>query len=166
MGYALPAAIGAAIGTYGKVPIVCVIGDGGLQMNVQELSTLASLKLPVTVVVINNVGYGIIKQFQDAYFNSRYIATSAVDLYGTLTGPDFCKIAEAYGILAMRTHDVLISLTCPVLYDVLIDPNQKIFPKLEFGNALENMAPYRPELLEHMIAPVHTASCESGWVSP
>ena len=153
MGWSLPAAIGASIGAGDEVPIICIEGDGGIQMNIQELSTLAKLKLPVTVIVLNNKGYGIIRQFQDSYFGSRHTATSTADLFGGPAGLDFVKVANAYGVAAHATNDISISSHSPVLFDVQIDTNQRIFPKLEFGNALENMTPYRIELHNHMIVP-------------
>jgi acetolactate synthase-1/2/3 large subunit len=164
MGWALPAAIGAAIGTAGKVPIVCIEGDGGIQMNIQELKTLASLNLPVTVIILNNQGYGIIRQFQDSYFGSRYIATSSNDVFGTQDGFDFKKVAEAYGIPAFQSLEVVVSASGPVLYDAPIDSTQKIFPKLEFGNSLENMTPYRTELHKYMIVKPVSPNVASGWV--
>jgi acetolactate synthase-1/2/3 large subunit len=149
MGYALPAAIGAAIGTNCRVPVWAINGDGGLQMNVQELLTVAKYRLPVKNFVINNAGYGIIKQFQDAYFEGRYTATEASEVFGDST-PNLEKIGEGYGV---------------EIIDIKIPVDQKINPKCEFGNSLENMAPYRPELHKYMIVP----PCESvkgvGWVS-
>ena len=164
MGWSLPAAIGAAIGTEGKVPVVCIKGDGGIQMNIQELRTLASLNLPVTVIVLNNQGYGIIRQFQDSYFKSRYTATSSDDVFGVPDGMDFVAIANAYGIKAFKSLEVVVSSLQPVLYDAPIDSTQRIFPKLEFGNSLENMTPYRNELHEYMIVPPVKPNAPSGWV--
>ena len=164
MGWALPAAIGASIGTEGKVPIVCIEGDGGIQMNIQELRTLASLNLPVTVIVLNNKGYGIIRQFQDSYFGSRYTATSSDEVFGAPDGMDFVAIANAYGIKAFNSLDVSVTSTVPVLYDAPIDATQRIFPKLEFGNSLENMTPYRNELHEYMIVSPVPPNVASGWV--
>jgi acetolactate synthase-1/2/3 large subunit len=162
MGWALPAAIGAAIGTKGKIPIICIEGDGGIQMNIQELKTLASLNLPVSVIILNNQGYGIIRQFQDSYFNSRYIATSSHDVFGTDNGIDFSKVALAYGI---ETPDVVcLTKKYPVLYDIKIDSTQRIFPKLEFGNSLENMTPYRSELHKFMIVKPVEPNKPSKWV--
>ena len=159
MGWALPAAIGAAIGTGGRVPIVCIEGDGGIQMNIQELRTLAWLNLPVTVIVLNNQGYGIIRQFQDSYFDSRYIATKSSEVAGI----NFLEIAKAYGLPAKRTDQVHITQGEPILYDVPIDASQKIFPKLEFGNALENMTPYRTDLHKYMIISPVPPNQITGW---
>jgi len=165
MGYSLPAAIGAAIATNKEVPIICICGDGGIQMNIQELHTVAKLNLPITFIIINNLGYGIIRQFQDQYFGSRYTATSSEEVFGSENGLDIVKIATAYGISAQRSYDINISMDNPILYDVLIDPVQKIFPKLEFGNSLEHMYPYIPSLNEHMIINKTTPIINVGWVS-
>ena len=124
MGFALPAAIGAAIGSGKKV--YCIDGDGGFQMNIQELLTVKKYNLPIEIIILNNSGYGIIKQFQDSYFGSKYVATSKDDVFGDEV--DFVKIAEAYGVKTLQ--------------DIPIPETQKIYPKLEFGNSLENMTPY------------------------
>ena len=135
MGFALPAAIGAAIGTGEQ--IYCIAGDGGFQMNVQELATVKKYNLPINITILNNGGYGIVKQFQDSYFNSRHVATSKGDVFGEKI--DFVKIAEAYGVKTLQ--------------DIPIPETQKIYPKLEFGNSLENMTPYI-EFEKDMIVPV------------
>jgi len=124
MGFSLPAAIGAAIGSGKKV--YSINGDGGIQLNIQELSTVKKYNLPIEVIILNNSGYGIIQQFQDSYFDSAYIATSKSDVFGDAI--DFVKIAEAYGVKNLK--------------DIQIPETQKIYPKLEFGNSLENMTPY------------------------
>jgi len=164
MGYALPASIGASIGTNKRVPIVCICGDGGIQMNIQELHTLHALDLPVTVLIINNSGYGIIRQFQDQYFNSRYTATSCSEVFGA-DGIDIVRIAKAYGIEAVSATQGIQIHTKPFLYDIQIDPNQKIFPKLEFGNSLENMSPIHESIRSMMIAPYTQPNSGTGWVS-
>jgi acetolactate synthase-1/2/3 large subunit len=164
MGYALPASIGAAIATESKVAIVCICGDGGIQMNVQEFQTLTNLNLPVTVLIINNSGYGIIRQFQDQYFNSRYIATSLDEIFGE-NGVDIVKIANAYRIDGKVTKTDITIGNKPFVYDLQIEPTQKIYPKLEFGNALENMSPYLPQIESMMIAPYTQPNHGSGWVS-
>jgi acetolactate synthase I/II/III large subunit len=163
MGYALPASIGASIGTQKTIPIVCICGDGGIQMNVQEFQTMSSLNLPITVIIINNSGYGIIRQFQDQYFNSRYTATSSEEVFGQ-DGVDIVKIAKAYGLDAIESRNVEIR-NRPCVYDVRIDATQKIYPKLEFGNALENMSPYFPQIESMMIAPYNQPNRGTGWVT-
>jgi acetolactate synthase-1/2/3 large subunit len=143
MGYALPAAIGAAIGSGKKV--YCIDGDGGFQMNIQELLTVKKYNLPVEIIILNNSGYGIIKQFQDSYFDSKYVGTSKSDVFGD--DVDFVKIAEAYGVKTLQ--------------DIPIPETQKIYPKLEFGNSLENMTPYI-DFEKDMIVPVPPKK-KLGW---
>ena len=94
MGYALPASIGASI-VKNNSKIICIDGDGSIQINIQELQTLVSNKLPIKIIILNNDGYGIIKQFQELYLNKRY---EAVDPKKGVTNPSFSKIAKAYGI--------------------------------------------------------------------
>ena len=143
MGYALPAAIGAAIGSGKKV--YCIDGDGGFQMNIQELLTVKKYDLPIDIIILNNNGYGIIKQFQDSYFDSKYVATSKSEVFGG--DVDFVKIAEAYGVKTLQ--------------DITIPETQKIYPKLEFGNSLENMTPYI-NFEEDMVVPVPPKK-KLGW---
>ena len=143
MGFALPCAIGAAIGSGKKV--YCIDGDGGFQMNIQELLTVKKYDLPIEIIILNNSGYGIIKQFQDSYFNSKYIATSKGDVFGDEV--DFVKIAEAYGVKTLQ--------------DIPIPETQKIYPKLEFGNSLENMTPYI-DFEKDMVVPVPPKK-KLGW---
>ena len=143
MGFALPCAIGAAIGSGKKV--YCIDGDGGFQMNIQELLTVKKYDLPVEIIILNNSGYGIIKQFQDSYFDSKYIATSKSDVFGDEV--DFVKIAEAYGVKTLQ--------------DIPIPETQKIYPKLEFGNSLENMTPYI-DFEKDMVVPVPPKK-KLGW---
>ena len=143
MGFALPCAIGAAIGSGKKV--YCIDGDGGFQMNIQELLTVKKYYLPIEIIILNNSGYGIIKQFQDSYFNSKYIATSKSDVFGDEV--DFVKIAEAYGVKTLQ--------------DIPIPETQKIYPKLEFGNSLENMTPYI-DFEKDMVVPVPPKK-KLGW---
>ena len=143
MGFALPCAIGAAIGSGKKV--YCIDGDGGFQMNIQELLTVKKYDLPIEIIILNNSGYGIIKQFQDSYFDSKYIATSKSDVFGDEV--DFVKIAEAYGVKTLQ--------------DIPIPETQKIYPKLEFGNSLENMTPYI-DFEKDMVVPVPPKK-KLGW---
>jgi acetolactate synthase-1/2/3 large subunit len=160
MGYSLPSAIGAAISK--SVPVVCIIGDGGIQMNIQEFATLKNFNLPVSVFIVNNAGYGIIKQFQDSYLGGRYSATAEQDLFGKRL--DFTKIAQAYGL---ETSDwPIVSEKGPIVHEICIHPNQKIYPKLDFGNSLENMSPLLPDLHLHMIVEPVPVVQRSGWVSP
>jgi len=93
MGFGLPSAIGAALAAPGR-RVVCISGDGSLLMNVQELATLAELRLPVTVVLFHNGGLGLVRQQQELFYNARYLAS------GLDSGPDFCALARAFGVAA------------------------------------------------------------------
>ena len=170
MGYGLPSAIGAAIAKQG--PVVCIDGDGGFQMNIQELQTVKHYNLPIKIFIMNNDCYGIIKQFQDSYFDKRYIATESQDY----TAPDFVKVAEAYGIKAVRAtkenYKEVISLAIQeegsILVDVAIDREQKLIPKLEYGNPLEDMSPYQTdkEIEDNMlIEMIPRRDNTQGWVT-
>ena len=141
MGYALPAAIGAYYASDKKRPVICITGDGGLQINIQELQTIAHYKLPIKIIILNNKSYGIIKQFQDTWLGSRYEASEKG--YST---PDFIKVAKSYGIktIQIKNHRrlnkqirSLMDAIGPVFCDVLLDPDQKIIPKLEYGSGLQ-----------------------------
>lgn len=176
MGYALPAAIGAAAALPGE-NIICIDGDGGFQMNIQELQTLAHYQLPIKVFIMNNRCMGIIKQFQDLYFDSRYTATMDD---GGYSSPDFAAVADAYGLATFTVQsideaqdviDKALATPGPVLVDVRINPEQKLNPKLEFGRPIEDMAPYldRDELKETMVVPLLPESEKlperTGWVN-
>ena len=93
MGYSLPAAIGASC-QYGR-NVICMNGDGGFQMNIQELQVIARERLPIKIVVFNNAALGMIRHFQEMYFEDNYVQTTQA---GGYTVPDFEKIAKAYGI--------------------------------------------------------------------
>lgn len=155
MGYSFPAAIGACFALGGK-EIICIDGDGGFQINLQELQTLAHYKLPIKIFILNNRGYGIIKQFQDLYFDARYEATGR-----GYSAPDFCRVAEAFGIKSVKISRLkevnkkigaVLAYKGPILCEVLINPGQKLIPKLEFGRPIEDMSPYlsRAELSKEM----------------
>jgi len=160
MGYALPAALGASLAN-NKKRVICIEGDGGIQINIQELQTMASNRIPVKLFIINNNGYGIIKQFQELYLGGRYEAT--IPSKG-VTNPDFKKISSAYGInyteiksnkeIDKVLKKVLISKK-PEFINVIIDSNQKIIPKLQFGKPIEDLSPLLPrsEFKKNMIIP-------------
>lgn len=141
MGYSLPAAIGAQLANQ-ETSVYCFIGDGGLQMNIQELQTAVHYKLPITIIIQNNFGYGIIKQFQDAYFEGRHHATG----YG-YSVPNFEKIAQAYGIDYIKIED-LISLQDLTLQrklqiiDFQHSSNSLITPKTEMNRFIHDQYPY------------------------
>ena len=141
MGYALPAAIAAKLAAPER-QVISYNGDGGFQVNLQELQTLVHNNLNVAMVVMNNGSYGIIKQFQDSYLGSRYDASR--DGY---SAPDFGKIAAAYGIGYVRVEQ-LDQLTPdvfqrgPVIIDVALSEHTLIEPKLEMGRPINDQFPY------------------------
>ncbi len=166
MGYDLPAAIGAAVAS-GAPRIICLSGDGSLQMNVQELATVAYHRLPIKLFVLNNQGYHSIRQTQGTYFPDSPIG------YDTSNGVGFPSaegLARAYGLPFQRlgTHQELsegirkvLETPGPILCEVLLDPEQPFAPKLasrrlEDGTmvtpSLEDMAPFLPrtELWENL----------------
>jgi acetolactate synthase-1/2/3 large subunit len=141
MGYSLPAAIGAKL-VRPDSPVWCFIGDGGLQMNLQELQTVVNYELDIVVVVLNNFGYGIIKQFQDAYFDGRHEATGR-----GYSLPNFEKIASAYGISYQRVNSIeeINALNIPngtLIIDVILPEGALITPKIEMDRFLHDQFPY------------------------
>jgi acetolactate synthase-1/2/3 large subunit len=94
MGFALPAAIGAKMGSPER-DVIAVIGDGGFQMNIQELGTIFQTKVPVKIVILNNSFLGMVRQWQQMFFEKRYASTEMIN-------PDFITIAEGYHIKARK----------------------------------------------------------------
>lgn len=146
MGYSLPAAIGAQLSNP-ESEVYCFIGDGGLQMNIQELQTLINYNLPIKIIIQNNNGYGIIKQFQDSYFEGRYFATG--DGYSC---PDFSKIANAYGIQyqEVRTEKEVVDLEVPngiCIIDLKLPEHSLISPKTEMDRFIHDQFPYLSDSL-------------------
>ena len=146
MGYSLPASIGASI-VKGKKRIICIDGDGSIQINLQELHTIDKLKLPIKIFILNNGGYGIIKQFQELYLGKRYEASGK-----GVSNPDFKKISNAFNINynLIKNHnelkklDKIIDSKKTEIIEVRLKDNQKIIPKLQFGNPIEDLSPLLP----------------------
>jgi len=141
MGYGFPAAIGAQLGCPDKL-VVDIAGDGSIQMNIQELSTVARLNIPVKIAILNNGYLGMVRQWQELFYNKRY---SSVNLNGN---PDFVKLAEAYGakgFLVEKKEDVrptiekAFSIKGPVIMDFRVDPNENVFPMVPAGQAIHRM---------------------------
>ncbi|XID92784.1 thiamine pyrophosphate-binding protein [Paenibacillaceae bacterium WGS1546] len=160
MGFGLPAAIGAAFAAPGR-PIVLVAGDGGLQVNLQELQTVVHWRLPIAMFVLNNRSLGMVRQFQDLYFGGRRAST--VSGYSC---PDFVKVARAYGLPAFRAADgeelearlqagFRKNAEEPALLEIELSPAADVLPKLGVGRPIEDMEPLleRAELRRQMIVP-------------
>ncbi len=141
MGFGFPAAIGAQIACPDKL-VFNVAGDGSFQMNVQELATAVLNSLPVKVAVINNGSLGMVRQWQELFFNRHY---SGSILNGT---PDYVKLAEAYGAVGLRAKSPsevegiikeAISIKRPVVMDFVVDPEENVFPMVPAGAANADM---------------------------
>lgn len=143
MGFALPAAIGIALQSQNKV--VVITGDGSLQINIQELDTINRLGLDLTLIVMNNSVLGMVKNFQDMYFDGRDQSTSK-----GYSSPSFTNIAKSYGIDAYRVEqasdldDVLklaFSRNKPLLIEIMMDGATECRPRLAFGSKLDEQFP-------------------------
>jgi len=143
MGYGLPAGIGAQVAKPDR-DVFVIAGDGSIQMNIQELSTGVLNKLPVKIALLNNGYLGMVRQWQELFFNRRY---SSVFLANG--NPDFVKVAEAYGAVGMKIEskdgvrpalDKAMEITDkPVLMDFRIDPEENVFPMVPAGEAIDRM---------------------------
>ena len=134
MGFGLPAAIGAKFGAMDK-EVILFAGDGGIQMTVQELGTISQEKLPVKIVILNNDFLGMVRQWQELFFEKRYSFTE-------ITSPDFVKLAAAYGIPGATVSDrkdlepamkCMIDAKGPYLLEVKIEQEDNIFPMVPAG---------------------------------
>ncbi|MDA8178158.1 MAG: thiamine pyrophosphate-dependent enzyme, partial [Deltaproteobacteria bacterium] len=141
MGYGLPAAIGAQVAMPGRL-VVDIAGDGSIQMNIQELATAVQYRIPVKVVILNNGSLGMVRQWQELFFEGKYSQTCLPHI------PDFVKLAEAYGAKGFRAEkteqvpEVLrkgFAADGPVLIDVITDPGEMVYPMVPAGAGLTEM---------------------------
>ena len=165
MGYGLPASIGASLAG-NRRPITLVGGDGSMQMNIQELATVARHNLPIKIFLINNHGYSMIQQTQEQWLGARYEASS---VEGGLGFPDFPALAQAYGCsattitenrgLRTRIREVLDS-PGPMLCNVEIASSHRVVPQVKYGRAIEDSEPLleRAEFFKNMIVAPEKAS--------
>jgi acetolactate synthase-1/2/3 large subunit len=137
MGFELPAAMGAKVGRP-EDTVWCIAGDGGFQMTIQELATIAQEKIAVKVAILNNGYLGMVRQWQEMFYQRRYVATP-------LSGPDFIKIADAYGIPALRVTrreevvpavEQAMAEAGPFIIDFKIEPEENVYPMVPPGAAL------------------------------
>ena len=151
MGFGLPAALGAQTALEGE-QVICVAGDASVLMNIQELGTLAQYQLPVKLIIINNGWQGMVRQWQESFYEERY---SASDM--SLGMPDFPALAEAFGVRGIsivRREDLRSSLQAafdhpgPVLVDVRVRRNENCYPMVPPGKSNAQMVglPSHPEL--------------------
>jgi len=168
MGYGLPAAIGACLGA-GRRETICVDGDGGFQMNIQELETVRRLNLPIKFFILNNDGYSSIRTSQQRWFGRL----AGADTTSGLTLPDIGKVAAAYGLPVVHIEDQrdlrgqvrkVLDMAGPVVCDVVSLPDEARMPSLAsaqradgslFSKPLEDLWPFldRAEFLANMIIP-------------
>jgi acetolactate synthase-1/2/3 large subunit len=137
MGFELPAAIGVKVGRP-EDTVWCVAGDGGLQMTIQELATMVQERLAIKIAVMNNGYLGMVRQWQELFYERRYVATP-------LMNPDFLKIADAYGISALRVKrrsEVVPAIQRamehdgPFLIDFMVEPEENVYPMVPPGATL------------------------------
>ncbi len=140
MGYGFPAAIGAKIGRPDKI-VFDIAGDGSIQMNIQELATAVANKINVKIAILNNGYLGMVRQWQELFYDRRYAATP-------ITGPDFVKLAEAYGAVGMRIKNTknvakaikeAIAIPNVVVMDFIVEEEANVFPMVPTGEAIDQM---------------------------
>ncbi|MFA6335902.1 MAG: biosynthetic-type acetolactate synthase large subunit [Bacteroidales bacterium] len=140
MGFGLPAAMGAKLGVPER-QVVAILGDGGFQMTLQELGTIMQSQIGVKIVVLNNSFLGMVRQWQELFFDHRYSFTSMIN-------PDFVKIAEAYSIPAKRVEKFcdleeavteMYSADGPYFLEVLVENEENVFPMVPNGASLDNI---------------------------
>lgn len=158
MGYSLPAAIGAY---YAKeAPVICFIGDGGLQMNIQELQFLAREDIPIKVIILNNTSLGMMRHFQEMYFNSNYVHSKPEKGY---LPPNFKKIADAFGINytnVSKEIDLgnemkeLIGNNTPQLINIELRGDTYLFPKLAFNKPVYEQDPELKPNIQKLVAEI------------
>jgi acetolactate synthase-1/2/3 large subunit len=142
MGFGLPAAIGAQLGRPEHM-VIDIAGDGSIQMNSQELATAAINKLPVKVVILNNGYLGMVRQWQELFYDRRYSSSTLPQ-----DCPDFVKLAEAYGCFGIRAttpaelDDALVAAFAydgPAIVDVRVEREENVFPMVAPGGSIDEM---------------------------
>jgi len=142
MGFGLPAAIGAAFARPGET-VVCVAGDGSIQMNIQELATVYKHQLPIVIAITNNGMLGMVRQWQEMFHAQRYSEVYLAD-----SNPDFAKLAEAYGIDGYNVFDretaaklvpEVLARKKPALINFVVYESEKVFPMVPAGAGVDEM---------------------------
>jgi acetolactate synthase-1/2/3 large subunit len=140
MGYGFPAAIGVQVACPGET-VFDIAGDGSIQMNIQELATAVNYQLPVNIAVLNNGFLGMVRQWQELFYNRRYS-------YTELANPDFVKVAEAYGASGVRVArasqvkpalEEAIANSKPVMLDFITEREENVFPMVPPGEPLNKI---------------------------
>lgn len=140
MGYGVPAAMGVALAGE-KRPVIAIVGDGGFQMTCQELGTIAQENLPVKIMILNNQFLGMVRQWQELFYEGRY---SFVEL----DNPDFVKLAEAFRIKGERVLVAteldgalsrMLSFNGPYLLDIAVEKETNVFPMVPAGAGVSDI---------------------------
>jgi acetolactate synthase-1/2/3 large subunit len=140
MGFALPAAMGAKLGDPSRT-VIAIIGDGGFQMNVQELGTIMQTGCAVKIVILNNSFLGMVRQWQQLFFERRYSQTD-------MANPDFLMLAAAYGIPGLRVDtrealpgavDAMLAYPGPFLLDARVEREENVFPMVPSGASISDI---------------------------
>ena len=147
MGFGLPAAIGAQVAKP-KEKVITIVGDGGVQMNIQELMVVKQYNLPVKIVILNNSYLGMVRQWQEMFNEKRY---SFVDLEHN---PDFVKLGEAYGIKSVELSkpedlvqmEELLNTDGPVLINCIVEKEENVFPMIPSGTSVDKMVGKKGEI--------------------
>ncbi len=151
MGFGFPAAIGAQFG-HPDALVIDIAGDGSFQMNIQELATVAQYNIPVKVIILNNKYLGMVRQWQELFFDRKYSQTDIS------VQPDFVKVAEAYGIKGYHIEDPkevepflknLIKMKEAVIVDIVVEREEGVFPMVPAGAAVSNMLLDRPSSIKN-----------------
>ena len=148
MGFGLPAAIGACFGLGRETPVWCISGDGSIQMCIQELMVASIYKLPVKIAILNNQFLGMVRQWQEMFWQSHYSNTNLEQ------APDFVKLAEAYGCTGLRCEEVgdvestirrAMETPGPVVMDFRVAKETNVYPMIPSGQTIHEMVTRRPD---------------------
>ncbi|MCL2330486.1 MAG: thiamine pyrophosphate-dependent enzyme, partial [Phycisphaerae bacterium] len=140
MGYGFPAAIGAALGRPDKT-VIDIDGDASFLMTCNELATAAQYNIPAKVVILNNHFQGMVRQWQELFYDRRYVATP-------MTNPNFAKVADAFNCTGIEVKDPkdlpdavrkMITTPGPVVMDIHVDPDENVYPMVAVGKSLHEM---------------------------
>jgi acetolactate synthase-1/2/3 large subunit len=140
MGFALPCSMGAQLGAIDQ-QVIAIIGDGGFQMTLQELGTISQYRIPVKIVILNNHFLGMVRQWQQLFFDRRYSFTE-------MTNPNFTKIAVGFGIDSQKViHrselddaiDKMLVSKGPYLLEIEVEKEDNVFPMVPSGESVTNI---------------------------
>ena len=140
MGFALPAALGSKIGKKNR-EVIAIIGDGGIQMTIQELATISQYKIGVKILILNNNFLGMVRQWQELFFDNRYSFTE-------MENPDFNVISDGYRIknnIVENKKDLddaieeFINFKGPYLLNVIVEKEENVFPMVPSGESVSNI---------------------------